>query len=82
MSIKYNDAKNLAINFTLPGGKIHYSADAGKFYIFMVVSKNTPKNAIVQTGRFFTAVDKKTGRVYTYGVGKDPNFFGNIKRIE
>lgn len=79
--IEYEEAKSIAISKTIPDGKVFYSADAGLFYIFIIVPRDFPFEAKgVMLGSTFIAVDKSDGKVWTCSV-TDPRLKG-VKKIE
>lgn len=76
--ITYREAEKIAIDGTIPGGYVYCSADAGEFYVFIVIDKKITVPGLL-TGATYTAVDKKDGRLWTCSV-TDPRL-KNAKKL-
>lgn len=77
--LTYEQAKKIAIADTIQDGKVYCAADAGDFYIFIIVPKdfNTDiPNPLI--GSTYTAVDKKDGHPWVCSV-TDPRLKGARK---
>lgn len=55
--------------------------DMKDFYLFSIGPKDFPANETYETGTVFTAVDKKTARVYLYDIMVDPEAFLEAVKI-
>lgn len=78
--LTYDQAKKIAIDNTIPNGKVYYSGDAGSFYIFTIVDKDFPMNIKgAMFGSTFTAVNKEGGEVWTVSVTDER--LKNVKAI-
>lgn len=67
--LTYEQAKNIVIAKTVPGGKVYYAGDAGDFYIFIIVDKDFNMDiggAIF--GTTFTAINKDDKKVWTVDI--------------
>lgn len=63
--LTYEQSKVIAIENTIPDGKVYCAGDAGDFYVFMIAPKDFDVNFPDQLiGSIYTAVDKKDGRVW------------------
>lgn len=78
--LTYNQAKDIAIENAIPDGKVYASGDAGSFYIFTVVPKDTLMIKGLMTGSSFTAVNKNDGEVWDVSI--TDKRLKNLKKIE
>lgn len=78
--ITYEKAKAIAIESTIPDGKVYCSGDAGDFYIFIIVPKDFLDIPDVMFGPTYTAVDKKDGNVWTCYI--TDSRLKDVKKIE
>lgn len=78
--LSYERAKQIVIGNTIPNGKVYYSADAGSFYIFTIVNKDTPNIKGLMTGTTFIAIDKIDWNVFTIDI--TDKRIQNVKTIE
>lgn len=62
--LTYEQAKAIAIENTIPDGKVYCSGDVGDFFYFIIVRKDFPDIPGAMFGTTYTAVDKKDGRVW------------------
>ncbi len=74
--ITYIDAADAAIKAN-DGQIIHTAWDFGSFYLFSTAPRSIPRSQKYETGTIFTAVDKKTGRVYDYDITEDVDAYLN-----
>lgn len=79
--VKYEEAKSIVLQKTIPDGKVYYAGDAGSFYIFIIVPKDFPSEIKEPVfGSTFTAINKSDGKTWTCSV-TDSRLKG-VKKIE
>lgn len=57
--------------------KIHTAWDFGSFWVFSIAPFYTNDNEKYETGTVFTAIDKKSGRVFDYDIVSDLDAYFN-----
>lgn len=61
--------------------KVRGCLDFGTFFLFNLAPMYIDNSENYETGTEFDAVDKKTGRVFTYDITSDPDAFINAKEV-
>lgn len=79
--IDYTEATRIALNTTIPDGKVYYAGDAGDFYIFKIVPKDfiVIGDKVPMLGSTFQAVNKDDGETWTCSV--TDKRLKNVKKI-
>lgn len=57
--------------------KVHTAWDFGDFFLFSLAPMDVKENEQYDTGTVFTAVDKKSGRLFEYDITSDLDAFEN-----
>lgn len=61
--------------------KVRSCLDFGTFYAFSLAPLNVKDDDDYCSGTVFDAVDKETGRVFTYDITDSPDAFFNAERL-
>lgn len=75
MMVDFKKASELAMKTESIESKIHTAWDFGSFYLFSIAPTYIRSSDLYDTGTIFTAVDKRTGRVYDYDITSDLDAF-------
>lgn len=78
--MSYDECVLTAIKTNGPS-KVHTAWDFGKFFLFSMAPLTWQKGEPYDTGTIFTAVDKRTGRVYDYDITSDLDSFLNAEVV-
>lgn len=73
--IDFKRASQLAIGTESVKSIVHTAWDFGSFYLFSIAPAYIRPSDQYDTGTIFTAVDKRTGRVYDYDITSDLDAF-------